>query len=172
MRNAGDHSAQRRRLAPALAAAVALSILWAALAPLHLVSRERAIDIAAGNDALPAAITLTLGVQDVLLLRNVDHVAQRFGPVLLAPGEQIRLPFEQAGVYPVAAGAWPDKTLTVTVVEWPAPGWERLGWRLAALSHAVRYLPRVAPAMAMPAPAPARAADRAPAPSGSGIMPA
>lgn len=124
--------------------ALALLLLWAALAPLHPDTRARAIDIGAAGDGseLPAAITLTLGAQDVLLLRNAGSAAQRFGPVLLAPGQELRLPFEQTGVYPIAAGAWPGRTLTVKVVDWPAPGWERIKWRLAAFGDMVRYLPK------------------------------
>jgi hypothetical protein len=30
--------------------------------------------------------------------------------------------------------------MTVSVVPMPDPGWDRLRWRVAALSHAVRYL--------------------------------
>jgi hypothetical protein len=128
------------------AAAAALLLLWMALAPLQAERRERDLEIRPGAAAtLPAAITLTLGVQDVLLLRNTDRVALQFGPVLVAPGQQFRLPFEQAGVYPVAASAWAGRTLTVTVVDLPAPGWERVTWRLAAFSHALRYWPTLPP---------------------------
>lgn len=142
-------------LSPGAATALLLAALlsWMALAPLHAGGRERLLTIPAGaaaglaagrtDDGLPTAITLTLGVQDVLLLHNRDSVAHQFGPVLLAPGQQFRLPFEQAGVHPIAAGAWGGNMLTVSVVEWPAPGWERIKWRLAALSHAIRYLPAV-----------------------------
>ena len=111
--------------------------------------RERLLAIPAGATAsgdersLPTAITLTLGVQDVLVLDNHDAVALRFGPVLLAPGQQLRLPFEQAGIYPVAASAWPARRVTVTVVEWPTPGWERLRWRLSTFSDTLRNWPRL-----------------------------
>ena len=133
----------RHRLAIGMWVAVATLLLWAALAPLHPGDRERAIDIGAGDGSeLPSAVTLTLGARDVLLLRNAGRAAQRFGPVLLAPGQELRLPFEQTGVFPIAAGAWPDRSLTVTVVDWPAPGWERIKWRLAAFSDTVRYLPK------------------------------
>lgn len=145
-------------LRPALAGAAVLLLLWMALSPLDASVRERHLTIPAGtaallggggrDDGLPAAITLTLGVQDVLVLNNGDSVAQQFGPVQLAPGAAFRLPFEQAGVYPVAASAWAGRTLTVTVVEWPAPGWERFCWRLAALGQTLRYLPRIGPASA------------------------
>ncbi len=144
-----------RRADVLIAGTVLLGLLWAALAPLQGSGRERLVTIPAGtsallaaggrDDSLPSAITLTLGVEDVLLLKNADQVAQQFGPVALAPGEQFRLPFEQAGEYPVATSAWADRRLTIKVVEWPAPGWERLSWRVAALVQALRYLPRQAP---------------------------
>jgi len=143
---------QRRALHRELLGAAALTLLWAALAPLGGGSREHSVAIPAGtaallasggrDDSLPDQITLTLGVDDVLLLRNADEVPQQFGPVLIAPGENFRLPFEEAGVYPVAATAWAGRKLTVKVVEWPSPGWDRLSWRAAALVHALRYLPR------------------------------
>lgn len=139
---------QSHRLAIVLWGAVLLALLWAALAPLDAGGRERALEVAAGaaaHQALPAAITLTLGVQDVLLLRNRDGAALHFGPVLLNPGDDIRLPFEAAGVYPIAASAWSARTLTVTVVEWPSPGWERIKWRLSAFGDRLRSLPVVHP---------------------------
>lgn len=144
--------AQRRQTYAVLGGAAALALLWAALAPLGGGSREHSVAIPAGtaaplatggrDDSLPAQITLTLGVDDVLLLRNTDRVVQQFGPVLLAPGQVFRLPFEQAGVYPVAATAWAGHRLTIKVVELPAPGWERVAWRAQALVHTLRYLPR------------------------------
>ncbi len=128
---------------------LALTLSWMALAPVHSAQRERALTIPAGATAsgdersLPASVTLTLGVQDVLVLDNRDSVALRFGPVLVAPGQQLRLPFEQTGIYPVAASAWPGRRMTVTVVDWPTPGWERISWRLAALSDTLRNWPRL-----------------------------
>lgn len=126
------------------AGTVALLFIWLALAPVHSDSRARVLAIAAPA-VLPSAITLTLGVQDVLLLHNRGSVALRFGPVLVAPGQQFQWPFEQAGVYPVAASAWAGGRLTVTVVELPAPGWERVSWRLAAFADALRQWPLVPP---------------------------
>lgn len=120
-----------------------------ALAPLHSPQRERTLAIPAGAASnaderrLPTSITLTLGVQDVLVLDNRDSVPLRFGPVLVAPGQQLRLPFEQAGTYPVAASAWPGRRVTVTVVDWPTPGWERFSWRLATFSDILRNWPRL-----------------------------
>lgn len=131
-------------LAAGTGACMLLALLWLALAPVQVGSRERLLEIGAHVDDLPATITLTLGVQDVLLLRNVEHSAQRFGPVQLKAGQQFRVPFEQAGEFTIAAGAWPGGMLKVIVVEWPSPGWERIRWRVAAFSDTVRYLPKVA----------------------------
>jgi hypothetical protein len=36
---------------------------------------------------------LTIGVKDVLVLQNQDDVPQLFGPVLIMPGQSLRLPF-------------------------------------------------------------------------------
>jgi hypothetical protein len=44
-------------------------------------------------EILPPTITLTLGLNDVLLLRNADDVPQTFGPALIMPGQSFRLPF-------------------------------------------------------------------------------
>jgi hypothetical protein len=65
------------------------------------------------------------------------------------------MPFEEAGVFPVAGSAWAGQRLTVSVVEWPAPGWERLSWRAASLIHALRYLPRAPMAVPVAASTPA-----------------
>ncbi|WP_426110398.1 cupredoxin domain-containing protein [Massilia sp. PWRC2] len=132
----------RRRLSLALWTGAALLLAWLALAPVHGASRQKTLVIpASAGTTLPATITLTLGVEDVLVLHNQDTVALRFGPVLLAPGQHWRLPFEQVGVYPVAASAWPGGAVTVLVVEWPAPGWQRLVWRLGAFSDRLRAWP-------------------------------
>ena len=47
-------------------------------------------------EILPDEIRLTLGLNDVLLLRNLDDVPQVFGPTLIMPGQSFRLPFELA----------------------------------------------------------------------------
>jgi hypothetical protein len=146
------HPILRRRWLPcALVGAFLLALLWGALAPLRTPNQERGfIFPAAGaagerSAALPRVIRLTLGVQDVLLLRNDDRRPHVFGPLQLLPGQEFRLPFEQAGSYPVACPDVPGGTLTVQVVRLPDPGWERLRWRLEALAQALRTLPLVAP---------------------------
>jgi hypothetical protein len=135
----------------ALAAAAAALLLWSAFAPLAYATREQLFEIPKGTYArrmkgdqvaiLPSELRLTQGVQDVLLLRNRDSVPQVFGPVLVMPGQDFRLPFEQAGDYQFACTAHASGQMTVHVVPMPDPGWERLRWRLEALLHAIRYLP-------------------------------
>ena len=50
---------------------------------------------------------LTLGLNDVLVLRNLDDVPQVFGPTLMMPGQSFRLPFEQASTYSSPAPRMP-----------------------------------------------------------------
>jgi len=149
------HPAFRRtsRLWP-VAAAMLLALLWGALAPLRYPSHERLFEIppqalepAAGarRVPLPRSLQLTLGVQDVLLLRNRDRVGHVFGPLQLRPGQEFRLPFEQPGDYRYACPAVTGGELLVRVVPLPDPGWDRLRWRLGALVDRLRHLPLVAP---------------------------
>jgi hypothetical protein len=146
---------RRHPLACSLAAALTLALAWAALAPLRYPTREQLFDIpagtaarlaaGAGDDVLPRAVRLTLGVQDVLKLRNSDTVAQVFGPVRLVPGGEFRMPFEQASDFEVASTALSGGRIAVSVVPLPDPGWDRLCWRLSALRHAIRYLKQERP---------------------------
>jgi hypothetical protein len=147
---------RRKRIGIALLGAALLVLLWGAFAPLHYASREQLFEIPKGTwerrmhgealEILPASVKLTLGVQDVLLLRNRDSVPQAFGPVLVMPGQDFRLPFEQAGDYQFNCSAHANGQMTVNVVPQPDPGWERLRWRAEAFTHALRYLPLVGPA--------------------------
>jgi hypothetical protein len=135
----------------AIAAALLAALLYGALAPLREASRELLFEIPAGTYArrmkgeqlpvLPSEVRLTLGVRDVLLLRNRDSVPQVFGPVLVMPGQDFRLPFEQAADYQFACAAHASGQMTVRVVPMPDPGWGRLRWRAGALLHAIRFLP-------------------------------
>jgi hypothetical protein len=142
-----------RRVRLALAAGLLALLLWGALAPLGDATRERALDFtpgasasaSAGTPTLPAELRLTLGVRDVLLLRNRDRAPHVFGQVLVAPGHAFRLPFEQAGNYPFACDAAPGAHLVVHVLAEPDPGLGRLRWRLQALFEAVRDLPLEGP---------------------------
>ena len=145
-----SHASLPRRLQWALAAVLFAALLWAALAPLYYPTRERLLEFPhgaavlrgqAGPVLVPAEVRLTLGVRDVLLLRNRDLAPHVFGQVLVLPGHEVRLPFEQAGDYPFACDVAPASTVTVNVLPQPDPGWARLRWRLAALLDAIRDLP-------------------------------
>jgi hypothetical protein len=144
---------RRTSLPGALIGALLLALLWGALAPLRNPSHERAFTfpaptssrMAARAPALPREIRLTLGVQDVLLLRNLDRRPHVVGPLQLRPGQEVRLPFEFEGAYAYACPDVAGGTLTVRVVRLPDPGLERLRWRLAALLQALRTLPLQAP---------------------------
>lgn len=150
------HPILRRHWLPCVLIGVPLlALLWGALAPLRTPSQERsftfpapalAASLAATRaPALPREVRLTLGVQDVLLLRNRDRQPHVFGPLQLLPGQEFRLPFEHAGTYAYACPDVAGGTLTVRVVRLPDPGWDRLRWRLEALAQALRTLPLVAP---------------------------
>ena len=86
-------------------------------------------------EILPATITLTLGLDDVLLLRNLDDVPQTFGPALVMPGQSFRLPFATASTYGFACSAHASGQFAVVVEPSPAPGWETLRWRLRRLAR-------------------------------------
>jgi hypothetical protein len=131
-------------LAACLALALLLVLAWAALAPLNYATRDKLFEIPkdtwarrmAGDkvEILPSVVRLTLGVQDVLLLRNSDTVPQLFGPVLIMPGQEFRLPFEQVSENQFDCTAHASGQMTVSVVAFPDPGWDRLKWRLGVLA--------------------------------------
>ena len=132
---------------------IALSMLvlggfaWAALAPIEPPSHDELFEIPHGTwarrmagekvDILPDTIRLTLGANDVLLLRNADEVPQMFGPTLIMPGQSFRLPFASASTYNFACTAHASGQLNVIVEPAPARGWETLRWRLRKLSKTV-----------------------------------
>ena len=130
-------------------AALALLLLaglgWAALAPIE-VSNEAVYEIPHGTsarrmagehvDIFPQTIRLTLGLKDVLVLKNADEVPHIFGPTLILPGQSFRLPFATASTYSFECSAHPNGGLKVIVLEGPAPGWERLQWRWRRLTSA------------------------------------
>jgi len=138
------------RLQWTLAAILLVLLSWAALAPLRYPTRELGVDFARGADGrgavqVPAELRLTLGVRDVLLLRNRDLAPHVFGQVKVLPGRELRLPFEQAGEFPFACDLAPGARVLVRVLAQPDPGWRRLRWRLATLFDAVRALPLQGP---------------------------
>lgn len=117
--------------------------ILAALAPIHAGSREEIFEIPNGTwarrmsgdpvEILPTRIYLTLGVRDVLVLRNLDKVPQIFGPTLIMPGQSFKLPFELASDYQFVCTAHASGQMTVVVDPEPTPGWPRLQWRVKNL---------------------------------------
>ena len=119
---------------------------WVALGPIATPdSREQVYVIPKGTwaqrmagksvEVLPAEIRLTLGVKDILVLRNEDDVPQMFGPVLIMPGQSFQLPFRLASNYQFACSLHTDGQLAVVVDPLPGPGWERFRWRAAKLMN-------------------------------------
>ena len=114
-------------------------VIWAACAPIQSLSREEVFEIPQGTwarrmsgdavEILPDEIRLTLGVKDVLVLRNLDDVPQMFGPTLMMPGQSFRLPFATASSYQFACTAHASGQMTITVDEFPETPWSRLRWR-------------------------------------------
>jgi hypothetical protein len=128
-----------KRLLWLLPVVVPAPLLWAAFAPIEPASRDELFEIPPGTYArrmagnkveiLPDRIDLTLGLNDVLLLRNRDEVPQQFGPVLIMPGQSFRLPFEVASTYSFACTAHASGQMSVVVAPTPEPGWPALQWR-------------------------------------------
>ena len=128
-----------RIVALALAGAAAAGVAWAAFAPVQVDSHDELFEIPkgtwarrmAGNkvEILPDRIDLALGLNDHLLLRNLDDVPQQFGPVLVMPGQSFRLPFEVASTYSFDCTAHASGQMTIVVAEAPATPWDRLRWR-------------------------------------------
>ena len=126
-------------LAVPLCAGLLGPLAWAAFAPVPAGPREELVEIPRGTwarrmsgdpvEILPAEIHLTLGVRDVLLLRNLDEVPQVFGPTLMMPGQSFRLPFEVASSYQFACTAHASGQMTVVVEPQPLSPWARLRWR-------------------------------------------
>jgi hypothetical protein len=129
-------------LAPGCVAAL---LAWAALAPIAAASRDALFEIPKGTwarrmagdlvDILPREIVLTLGVNDTLLLRNSDTVPQVFGPVLIMPGQDFRLPFDTVSINEFNCTAHSGGSMKVVVEAYPAPGLPRLQWRLAKIKE-------------------------------------
>jgi hypothetical protein len=132
--------ASRKVFAILIGSAVFAATAWAALAPIPAGSRDQLFEIPKGTWArrmagdeipiLPDTIRLTLGVRDVLVLRNLDDVPQIFGPTLMMPGQSLRLPFEVASEYQFACTAHASGQMTVVVGSRPDSPWRRVGWRV------------------------------------------
>ncbi len=130
-----------------LGVALAAVLGWAAFGPLRLTSPDELFEIPAGTwarrmagnkvEILPDRIKLTLGLNDRLLLRNLDDVPQQFGPVLIMPGQSFRLPFEVASTYSFACSAHASGQMSVVVAPTPEAGWQRLQWRLQHIKKVI-----------------------------------
>jgi hypothetical protein len=123
------------------------AIAWAALTPITFASREEIFEIPKGTwarrmsgdkvEILPSRVYLTVGIRDVLLLKNLDDVPQIFGPTLMMPGQSFSLPFEMASSYQFACTAHASGQMTVVVDERPNTPWRRLVWRTRRIFRAV-----------------------------------
>src|SRR5260221_13352814 len=134
-----------RRVGLSLVAIGLGALAWAAFTPIRTPSREVLFEIPkgtwarrmAGNkvDILPSSIRLTLGLQDILVLKNLDDVPQVFGPTLMMPGQSFRLPFAVASDYQFACTAHASGQMTIIVVPKPDSPWARMGWRLRRIKE-------------------------------------
>jgi hypothetical protein len=123
----------------ALAGTTLLALGWAGFAPIH-VARDKLFEIPQGTyarrmagdqvDILPARIRLTVGLDDVLLLRNLDDVPQTFGPTIMMPGQSFRLPFEKPAEYQFECTAHTSGQMTVLVDPEPRWPWQKIRWRV------------------------------------------
>ena len=123
--------------------ALAALLAWGAMAPIEKGSREALFEIPKGTwerrmsgdpvEILPDTIRLTLGIEDVLLLKNLDDVPQMFGPTLMMPGQSFRLPFATAATYSFACTAHASGEMSIIVDPYPASPWARLVWRTRQL---------------------------------------
>jgi hypothetical protein len=114
---------------------------WAGFAPIRQPTREAVFEIPRGTwarrmagdkvEILPSRITLTLGVSDILLVRNLDDVPQTFGPALLMPGQTFTLPFEVESENEFACTAHASGQLKVIVEAEPFWQWQKIRWRLS-----------------------------------------
>lgn len=124
-------------------------VAWAGLTPVgdewreevHVIPKGTWARRSAGEklDVLPAEIHLTIGVKDVLVMKNQDDVPHMFGPVLMMPSQSFRLPFGVATRYDFACTAHVSGQLTVFVKPKPA-WWELLQLRASAFVASGRWL--------------------------------
>ncbi len=131
-----------------LAAASVIALAVVGFAPIQNASRDKIFAIPKGTwarrmsgdkvEILPDHIRLTLGVRDILVLRNQDDVPQIFGPTLMMPGQSFRLPFERAAEYTFACTAHASGQMTIVVEPNPTTPWARIRWRLIELLSTLR----------------------------------
>ena len=140
-----------RSLVSAAVVTGALAALgWSGLAPVRSASRDQIFEIPKGTwarrmsgdkiEILPDHIHLTLGVRDILVLRNHDAVPQIFGPTLMMPEQSFRLPFEQAAVYTFSCSAHASGQMIISVDPYPGTPWAKIAWRAQQLWWHARLL--------------------------------
>jgi hypothetical protein len=128
-----------RKIAGFVALPVLAALGWAGFAPVSVPTRDELFEIPKGTYArrmagdkveiLPSKVRLTLGLNDVLMLRNLDDVPQVFGPTIMMPGQSFRLPFEKAAEYQFACTAHASGQMTIVVEPEPVMPWARIHWR-------------------------------------------
>jgi hypothetical protein len=126
-----------------LAAAILAPCAVTGFTPIHSASHDQIFTIPKGTwarrmsgdkvEILPDHIRLTLGVRDILVLRNQDDVPQIFGPTLMMPGQSFRLPFDRPAEYTFACTAHASGQMTIVVEPNPNTPWARIRWRLVEL---------------------------------------
>ena len=131
----------------AAAAGSMVALTWAAVTPLRSDSREHVFVIPKGTWArrmagekvaiLPDHIHLTLGLRDILVLKNHDDVPQIFGPTLMMPGQSFTLPFDRPAQYQFACTAHASGQMTILVEPYPGTPVARIAWRARALLRAL-----------------------------------
>ena len=131
--------ALRRGSAIVLAGCALGAAAWGALTPVSSATRDEIFEIPKGTwarrmagdpvEILPDRIRLTLGVRDVLVLKNLDEVPQIFGPTLMMPGQSFRLPFALASSYQFACTAHASGQMTIVVEPEPVWPWQKIHWR-------------------------------------------
>jgi len=136
-------TATRSRTLAIMAAVSILAVAAVGFTPIHSASRDKIFAIPKGTwarrmsgdkvEILPDHIRLTLGIRDILVLRNQDDVPQIFGPTLMMPGQSFRLPFERAAEYTFACTAHASGQMRIVVEPDPTTPWARIRWRLIEL---------------------------------------
>lgn len=121
---------------------------WATFTPITFPSRDVVFEIPKGTwqrrmsgdkvDILPQEIFLTLGIHDVLVLKNDDDVPQIFGPTLMMPGQSFRLPFEIASTNQFNCTAHASGQMTIVVDPHPDTPLQRLAWRVRNLYRTMK----------------------------------
>jgi hypothetical protein len=134
-----------------IAAGAVAALLWTGFEPIHSASRKEVFEIPKGTwarrmsgdkvEILPDHIRLTLGIRDILVLRNHDDVPQIFGPTLMMPGQSFALPFEQASEYQFSCTAHASGQMTIVVDPYPASPWARIRWRALEWLHQLKEPP-------------------------------